>query len=63
MKQTNDCTICGPLSVTLADIDMFRIKTHVVVATQPISYKWYIDDIYNCHQNTFDEVHYDNNCW
>ena len=58
-KQTNGCTIGGPLSVTLADIHMIRMETDVVVPAGPIFYKRYVDDIYNYHQkNTVDKL-----CW
>ena len=38
-KQTDGCTIGGPLSVTLSDIHMIRMETDVVVPIRPIFYK------------------------
>ena len=38
-KQTDGCTMGGPLSVTLSDIHMIRMETDVVVPIRPIFYK------------------------
>ena len=58
-KQTNGCTMGGPLSVTLSDIHMIRMETDVVVPIRPIFYKPYIDDIYNRRQKNTSDVLYD----
>ena len=58
LKQTNACTMVGPLSVTLEDIYMIRIKTDVVVSIRPKFYKQYMDGIYNDHQKySVDELY------
>ena len=58
LKQTNGFTICGPLSVALADIHIIRVETDIVVPIRPIFYKRYVDDIYNCCQkNAVDKVY------
>ena len=36
LNQTNECKMGGPLSVTLADIHIIRMKADVVVPTRPI---------------------------
>ena len=58
-KQTDGCTIGGPLSVTLSDIHMIRMETDVVVRIRSIFYKLYVDDIYNRHQKNTSDVLYD----
>ena len=58
-KQTNGCTMGGPLSVTLSDIHMIRMETDVVVPIRLIFYKRYIDDIYNRRQKNTSDVLYD----
>ena len=58
LKQTNGCTMGGPLSVTLSDIHMIRMETDVVVPIRPIFYKPYIDDIYNRRQKNTSDVLY-----
>ena len=45
-KQTDGCTMGGPLSVTLSDIHKIRMETDAVVPIRPIFYKRYVDDIY-----------------
>ena len=58
LKQTNECTMGCPLSVTLAGIRMIRMETDVVVPIRPIFYKRYLDDIYNSRQkNTIDKLY------
>ena len=58
LKQTNGCTMDGPLSVTLADIHMIRMETDIVVPIRPMFYKRYVDDIYNrCQKNTVDKLY------
>ena len=58
-KQTGGCTMGGPLSVTLSDIHMIRMKTDVVVPIRPIFYRLYVDDIYICCQRNTRYVLYD----
>ena len=58
-KQTDGCTMGGPLSVTLSDIHMIRMETDVVVRIRSIFYKLYVDDIYNRHQKNTSDVLYD----
>ena len=57
-KQTDGCTMGGPLSVTLSDIHMIRMETDVVVPIRPIFYKRYVDDIYNRRQKNTCDVLY-----
>ena len=57
LKQTNGCTMGGPLTVTQADIHMIRMETDIVVPVRPIFYKRYMDDIKNhCQKNTTDKI-------
>ena len=58
-KQTNCCTMGGPLSVPLSDIHMIRMETDVVVPIRPIFYKRYIDYIHNRRQKNTSDVLYD----
>ena len=44
-KQTEDCSMGGPLSVTLADIHMIRTEKDIT-PLKPILYKIFVDDIY-----------------
>ena len=46
-KQTEGCSVRGPLSVTLADIHMIRTEKDIVTPLKPIFYKRFVDDIYN----------------
>ena len=45
-KQTEGCSMGGPLSVTLADIHMIRTQKDIVAPLKPIFYKRFVDDIY-----------------
>ena len=45
-KQTEGCSVRGPLSVTLADIHMIRTEKDIVTPLKPIFYKRFVDDIY-----------------
>ena len=45
-KQTEGCSMGGPLSVTLADIHMIRTEKDIVTLLKPIFYKRF-EDIYN----------------
>ena len=45
-KQTDSCTIGGPLSVTLSDICMKKMENDIVVPTT-VFYCTFVDDIYN----------------
>ena len=49
LKQVDDCTIEGPLSVTFSDIYMVRTENDVVIPSKPSNtiYRRYIDDIYS----------------
>ena len=44
-KQTEGCSLGGPLSVTLADIHMIRTEKDIT-PLKPIFYKIFVDDIY-----------------
>ena len=46
-KQTEGCSMGGPLPVTLADIHMIRTEKDIVTPLKPIFYKRFVDDIYN----------------
>ena len=59
LKQTNGCTMSGPLSVTLADIHVIRMVTDAVVPIRPIFYKQYVGDIYNLPQKSAVDRLYD----
>ena len=45
-KQTDGCTISGPLSVTFSDIYITKMEKDVVCPFNLIFYRWYVDDIY-----------------
>ena len=45
-KQTEGCSMGGPLPVTLADIHMIRTEKDIVTPLKPIFYKRFVDDIY-----------------
>ena len=51
--------MCGPISVTLSDIHMIRMETDVATSIRPISYKRYVDNIYNWRQKYTCDVLYD----
>ena len=60
-KQTQSCSIGGPLSVTLTDFHMIRTENDVVKSLKPLFYKRYIDDIYtrrkrNCTDQLYHEL-------
>ena len=44
-KQTDGCTMGGPLSVTLAKIYLTKLETDIVKAVQPTFYKRFVDDV------------------
>ena len=46
-KQSNGCTMGGPLSVTIADIYMTKLEESVVIPTNPTFYRRYVDDSFN----------------
>ena len=46
-KQTDGCTMGGPLSVTFSDIYMTKMEGDVVRPLNLIFYRRYVDDIYN----------------
>ena len=45
-KQTEGCSMEGPLSVTLADIHMIRTEKDIVTRLKLIFHKRFVDDIY-----------------
>ena len=45
-RQTEGCSMGGPLSVTLVDIHMIRTEKDIVTPLKPIFYKRFVDDIY-----------------
>ena len=47
LKQVEDGTIGSPLSVSLAEIHMIRMKNDVVISLKPIFYRNFVDDIIN----------------
>ena len=46
-KQTDGCTMGGPLSVTFSDIFMIKMENDTVIPMKPIFYRRYVDDIYS----------------
>ena len=46
-KQTDGCTMGGPLSVTFSDIFMIKMENDIVIPMKPIFYRRYVDDIYS----------------
>ena len=46
-KQTDGCTMGGPLSVTLSDIYMKKMEKDIVVPTKSVFCRRFGDDIYN----------------
>lgn len=44
-KQTDGCTMGGPLSVTLANIFLTKMESDIVKVVQPTFYKRYVDDV------------------
>ena len=46
-KQTDGCTMVGPLSVTFSNIYMTKMERDVVHPFNPVFYRRYVDDIYN----------------
>ena len=56
-KQTDGCTMGGPLSVIFADIFMMKLEKHVVEPIKPAFYKRYVDDVITRRkQNTTDTL-------
>ena len=49
-KQTEGCSMGGPLSVTLADIHMIRTEKDIVTPLKPVFYKIFVDEIYTRRQ-------------
>ena len=47
LKQVDDCTMRGPLSVTLSNIYMVKMENSVVIPSEPIFYRRFVDDIYS----------------
>ena len=46
-KQTDGCTMGGPLSVTFSGIFIIKMENDIVIPTKPIFYRRYVDDIHN----------------
>ena len=46
-KQTEGCSMGGPLPVTLADIHMIRTEKDIVTPLKPIFYKRFVDGTYS----------------
>ena len=47
LKQVDGCTMGGPLSVTFSDIYMVKMENDVVIPSEPIFYRRFVDDIYS----------------
>ena len=47
LKQVDGCTMRGPLSVTLSNIYMVKMENSVVIPSEPIFYRRFVDDIYS----------------
>ena len=61
-KQTDGCSMGGPLSVILSDIWMTKMENEIVIPKQPKFYKRYVDDIINRRKiNEPDELFHDLN--
>ena len=57
-KQTEGCSMGGPLSVTLADIHLIRTENDVVKPLKPLFYKRYVDDIYSRRKKNYTDQLY-----
>ena len=47
LKQVDDCTMGGSISVTFSDIYMVKMENYVVIPSKPIFYRRFVDDIYS----------------
>ena len=56
-KQTDGCTMGGPLSVTFSfsDIFMITMENDIVIPTKPIFYRRYVDDIYSRRKKSIED--------
>ena len=51
-KQSDGCTMGGPLSVTFSNIYLTKLIISKVRSTKPLFYKRFVDDVINRRQNT-----------
>ena len=54
-KQTDGCTMGGPLSVTFSDIFMIKMENDIVIPMKPIFYRRYVDDIYSRRKKNIED--------
>ena len=54
-KQTDGCTMGGPLSVTFSDIFMIKMENDIVIPMKPIFYRIYVDDIYSRRKKNIED--------
>ena len=59
-KQIDDCSMGGPLSVTLSDIHMTRTENNVVEHEKPLFYRRFVDDITNRRKKNKLDTIFDN---
>ena len=56
-KQSDGCTMGGPLSVTFSNIYLTKLEIDKVRPTKPLFYKRFVDDvIYRRKKNTPDSL-------
>ena len=54
-KQTDVCTMGGPLSLTFSDIFMVKMENYIVIPMKPIFYRRYVDDIYSRRKKNIED--------
>ena len=54
-KQTDGCTMGGPLSVTFSDIFMIKMENDIVIPMKPIFYRRHVEDIYSRRKKNIED--------
>ena len=58
-KQTDGCSMSGPLFVTSSDINMIKVENDITLPTKPVFYCRFVDDIYDRRKkNTEDKLYH-----
>ena len=60
LKQTDGCSMGGPLSVILADIHMVRTENAIVRPMNPVFFKRYVDNIYTKRKKNIPDTLFSN---